>query len=90
MGRVFRNEWSLVLGDVGVILFFFILPLAYPIVYTLIYNPEVVEKMPVAIVDNCRSAESREFAFKADACPAIKCILFRPTWPRRGVRWLGR
>ena len=57
MGRVFRNEWSLVLGDVGVILFFFILPLAYPIVYTLIYNPEVVEKMPVAIVDNCRSAE---------------------------------
>ena len=76
MGRVFRNEWSLVLGDVGVILFFFILPLAYPIVYTLIYNPEVVEKMPVAIVDNCRSAESREFAFKADACPAIKVYSF--------------
>ena len=31
MGRVFRNEFRLILGDVGVMLFFFALPLAYPV-----------------------------------------------------------
>ena len=39
MGRVFRNEFRLILGDVGVMLFFFALPLAYPVVYTSYTTP---------------------------------------------------
>ncbi len=35
MGRVFRNEFRLMLHDAGVLLFFVALPLLYPIVYTL-------------------------------------------------------
>lgn len=35
--RIFRHEMSLVFSDVGVMLFFFFLPIAYPIVYSLIY-----------------------------------------------------
>ena len=58
--RSWIKEYSLIFHDAGVILFFFALPLAYPITYTLIYNPEVVEEIPMAIVDNCRSTESRE------------------------------
>ena len=72
VGRSFAREWSLVLKDIGVLLFFLALPLLYPIAYTLIYNPEVVEQLPVAVVDNSRSAKSREFIRQASAAPAIQ------------------
>lgn len=71
LGRVFRREFSLVFGDIGVMLFFIALPLAYPVTYTLIYNPEIVTEMPIAIVDDSRTASSRELARMADASPSI-------------------
>lgn len=71
MTRVFCNEWKVIGKDVGVLLFFVALPLAYPIVYTLIYNPEVVQKVPVAVVDESRSPRSRELVRDASASPAI-------------------
>lgn len=70
--RIFRHEMSLVFSDVGVILFFFFLPTAYPIIYSLIYNTEVTRDMPVAVIDNSRTALSREFTRHADATEAIK------------------
>lgn len=70
--KVFRREFGMVFKDAGVMLFFFALPIIYPIVYAAIYNPEVTRDMPVAVVDNCRTAESREFARHADATQAIK------------------
>lgn len=70
--RIFRHEMSVCFSDVGVLLFFFFLPLAYPIVYSLIYNPEVTREMPVAVVDNSRTSMSREFVRHADATEAIK------------------
>ena len=53
--RVWRRETRLVFTDIGVLLFFFALPLAYPIVYTLIYNPEVVKKIDT--VSSCAISE---------------------------------
>ncbi len=70
--KVLRREFGLVLSSPGTLLFFFALPLAYPIIYATIYNTEVTRDMPVAVVDNCRSAESREFVRHADATQAIK------------------
>ena len=70
--RIFRHEMSLVFTDVGVMLFFFFLPIAYPIVYSLIYNTEVTRDMPVAVIDHSRTAMSREFTRHADATEAIK------------------
>ncbi|MCD8388145.1 MAG: ABC transporter permease [Bacteroidales bacterium] len=69
--RVFRQEWKVMLTDPGLILFFVALPLMYPIVYTLIYNPEQVRKIEVAVVDDCRSQESRELVRQASASPAF-------------------
>jgi len=69
---VMRREFSLVFGSVGAMLFFFFLPIVYPIIYAAIYNPEVTRDMPVAVVDNCRTAQSREFVRHADATQAIK------------------
>ncbi len=78
MGRVFRNEFRLILGDVGVMLFFFALPLAYPVVYTLIYNPEVVRKLPVAVVDHSMTIASRDFVRHASASPSIEIFAYCP------------
>lgn len=72
--RAFAREMSLTLKDVGVITFFVVLPLFYPLVYTLIYNTELVRDIPVAVVDDCRSAGSRELVRMADATEAMNII----------------
>lgn len=72
MALTFRNEWNIIIHDMGALLFFVALPLLYPVVYTLIYNPEIVTKMPVAVVDNSRTPASREFVRMASASPAIE------------------
>jgi ABC-2 type transport system permease protein len=69
---VFKRELYIVSHDAGVLIFFFFLPVAYPIVYTLIYNPEVVTDIPVAVVDHSRTSESRELTRMASAAPAIQ------------------
>ncbi len=86
--RIFRHEMSLVFTDVGVILFFFFLPTAYPIVYSLIYNTEVTREMPVAVVDNSRTALSREFTRHADATEAIKVCGY-PADLQEAKRWMA-
>lgn len=65
--RVFRREMRLVLTDAGALLFLLFLPLAYPVFYSLIYNGELVRDVPVALVDDCRTAASRAFVRKLDA-----------------------
>ncbi len=67
--KAWINEYRLVVSDAGVLIFFLALPLAYPIVYTLIYNPEIVYEVPVVMVDNCRTADSRHLARMIDASP---------------------
>lgn len=68
----FRHEWTVIFSDIGVMLFFIVLPLAYPIAYTLIYNPEIVTDLPVAVVDNSRTASSRRLVRELDAAPSFK------------------
>lgn len=76
LALVFANEWRVVLRDPGVMLFFIALPLLYPIVYTLVYNTEVVRELPVAVVDHSRTAESRQLIQTASAAPAIKIFSY--------------
>lgn len=70
--KVWRREFRLVFSDMGVIIFFLLLPTAYPIVYTLIYNPEVVKEMPVVVVDKSATARSREFIRTAGQTEGIR------------------
>ncbi len=71
MARVFRNEWAVLLRDFGALVFFIVLPLGYPIVYTLIYNTEIVTELPVAVVDNSRSEASRDLVRRFTASPSV-------------------
>ena len=64
--------------DAGVLLFFFALPLMYPVVYTIIYNPEVIRDMPVAVVDHSRTAQSRELARMVDATDGLEVYQYAP------------
>lgn len=68
---IWRNELKAVFKDVGVIIFFFVVPLAYPIIYGLIYNPETVHEVPMVVVDQSHSSIAREFVRKIDATPDV-------------------
>ena len=70
--KVWINEYKLVFRDVGALIFIIFLPLAYPILYSLIYNREVVKDVPVAIVDECRTPMSRQYARMLDATEQVR------------------
>lgn len=70
------QETIRILKDKGAILFCVILPLAYPVIYSWIYNNEVVREVPIAIVDNSHSTMSREFTQKMDASPDVSVALY--------------
>lgn len=65
--KVYCNEFRIVIHDPGIIIFFLFLPLAYPVIYSLIYNPELVRDVAVVVVDNDRSDISRELVRNFDA-----------------------
>lgn len=65
------EEFKNIFKDEGVLLFFVFLPIAYPLIYSWIYNNEVVREVPVVLVDDSHSALSREFAQKFDASPDV-------------------
>lgn len=80
-GRTFAREWNTVLHDQGVAVFFFLLPIMYPIVYTLIYNPEVLRDIDVVVVDQDRTARSRQLVRDAVATPAIRIYDYAADMP---------
>ena len=70
--HICAKELKNVFKDQGVLIFFILVPLAYPLVYAFIYTEEVVREVPVAVVDNNRSSQSREFIRMVDATPDVK------------------
>lgn len=68
MFEVYCREFKLVMHDAGIILFFLFLPLAYPVIYSIIYNPELVKDVPVVVVDNDRTPLSRDLTRNLNAC----------------------
>ncbi len=69
-----RKEYKAIFGDVGVLLFFFALPIIYPLVYAAIYNPEVVREVPMVVVDNARTPLSRELVRDMEATPGARVM----------------
>ncbi|MDH6310821.1 ABC-2 type transport system permease protein [Dysgonomonas sp. PFB1-18] len=71
---VWINELKVVFKDEAVILLFFIVPLAYPVLYSFIYNNETAREVKVVVVDDSHSALSREFKRKVDATADVHVI----------------
>ena len=73
---IWRDEMRQIFKDEGVIIFFFVVPLLYPLLYSWIYNNEVVREVPVVVVDNCHSQLSRQFVRKCNASPDVKVVAY--------------
>ena len=72
----FLAEGRTALRDQGVMIFFFIVPLAYPLLYCFIYTNEAVREVPVVAIDNDRSAQSRELLRNIDATPDAHILAY--------------
>lgn len=74
--NIWAQELRAALKDQGVVMFFFLLPLAYPLLYSWIYNNEVVYKVPVVVVDASHSHESRVFIRAFNASPNVQVVTY--------------
>lgn len=87
--NVWYAEMKTIAKDEGVLLFFVFLPLVYPLLYSWIYNNEVVREVPTAVVDNSGTALSREFIKKFDAAPDV-CVAYRCNSLEDAKRIIGK
>lgn len=71
---IWKREFQTTFRDQGVLIFFIIVPLGYPLLYSFIYNNEVVREVPTVVVDHSHSALSREYLRKVDATPDVKLV----------------
>lgn len=72
MCYIWSREMRQTVLDEGVLIFFILVPLLYPLLYSWAYNNEVVREVPMAVVDMSHSHASREFLRKVDASPDVK------------------
>lgn len=70
--KVWMHEYKQIFKDEGTLLFVILVPLLYPVLYSWIYNNEVVKEVPVAVVDCSHSAMAREFVRHCDASSDVK------------------
>lgn len=76
MNFIFWRELKLSVKDQGVFIFFIFVPLLYPLLYTFIYNNEVIREVPIAVVDDNRSTQSRQYLREVDASPDVKILSY--------------
>ena len=73
---IWWQEMKQMVKDEGVIIFFFVVPLVYPLLYSWIYNNETVHEVPVVVVDDSHSSLSRQFIRMCDASPDVKIAYY--------------
>lgn len=71
---IWWQELKAVVKDQGVLIFFILVPLGYPLLYTFIYTNETVREVPAAVVDNNRSSLSREYLRLVDAGADLEIV----------------
>lgn len=71
---IWEEELKAIFRDAGVLIFFFLVPLAYPLLYAFIYNNEVAREVPMVVVDRSDTSLSREFIRRVNATPDVKVV----------------
>ena len=71
---IWKYELKNVFKDSGVMIFFFLVPFIYPLLYAFIYNNEVVHNAKMVVVDQSDSYLSREYIRKVDATADVKVV----------------
>lgn len=70
--KVCVKEFRHTFKDEGMLMFFILVPLFYPLLYAWIYSTQYAREVPVAVVDNCNSNESRKLIRMLDASSDVK------------------
>lgn len=73
---IWKEELRHVFHDAGVMIFFFLVPFVYPLIYSFFYTNEVVRDAKMVVVDQSGTAYSREFVRRMDAAPDVKIVAF--------------
>ena len=73
---IWKQEFRTTFRDQGVLIFFVLVPLVYPLIYSFIYTNETIREMPTVVVDNSRSSLSREYLRKVDASPETSIVAY--------------
>jgi ABC-2 type transport system permease protein len=68
MKQAFRDE--------GVLIFFIVVPLLYPLLYSWVYNNETIHEVPVVVIDQSHSQLSRQFIRMCDASPDVRVAYY--------------
>lgn len=71
---IWKQEFRTTFRDQGVLIFFVLVPLVYPLIYSFIYTNETIREVPTVVVDNSRSSLSREYLRKVDASPETSIV----------------
>lgn len=71
---IWKNEMKNVFKDTGVMIFFFLVPFVYPLLYAFIYNNEVVHEAKLAVVDQSDTYLSREFIRRVNATADVRIV----------------
>ena len=76
--EIFTHELKQIVTDGGFMIIFIFAGFCYPILYNLMYRNGVLEETPIAVVDNCGCAFSRQCIREMDATREIaiaaKCV----------------
>lgn len=75
---IWKEELKNVFKDEGVMIFFFLVPFVYPLLYAFIYDNEVVREAKMVVVDQSNSFLSREFIRKVNATPDVNVVSVCP------------
>ena len=87
---IWKDELKNVFKDEGVLIFFFLVPFAYPLLYSFIYNNEVVREAKMVVVDQSDSYLSREFTRRVNATPDVRVVAVSTDMEEAKRCWTGR
>lgn len=81
MWTAFLATWRAMLTDKGALTLLFVGGVLYSFFYPLPYSKEIVQRVPVAVVDQDRSAMSRQLTRFAMAHPSLHVVAVTPELP---------
>jgi len=73
---IWKQEFRTTFRDQGVLIFFVLVPLVYPLIYAFIYTNETIREVPAVAVDNSHSSLSREYLRKVNASPEVSIVAY--------------
>jgi ABC-2 type transport system permease protein len=73
---IWSRELKQVYQDMGVLIFFVIVPVVYPVLYATIYNTEAIHEVPMVVVDESHSSFARKYVRAIDATADVRVYAY--------------